>query len=288
MLQLLYKVVKTPPIEFAIRILILLFCFVLVSLGLKCLGIPSPALIDASILFTLTVLFSQLVLRYCQIRTKAQPTYLGLSIGKFAVTDFLKGVVLILIIGFLALILELAIGWVSLKGYIWDVGNLGSVRFGLPFVILVVIQQISTGWREELFFRGYLIQIPSTKWGFVMSAIFSSIFFGALHYYLPPKIPWQLIPIDIVVGFLFAYCYHKRGLWFTIGLHFAWNTFPSSVFGLINPEISIIRLSYDFPRWATISGTLIDPWLLLFLFVLGVLSVRSRSNYIVSLDSIVI
>jgi membrane protease YdiL (CAAX protease family) len=121
-----------------------------------------------------------------------------------------------------------------------------------------------------------------------LSAIVSSLLFGTSHHFVPPNIPLDVVPIDIAIGLLLAYSYSKRGLWFTIGLHFAWNTFPGSVFGLINPSISIIKLSHNYPGWTMVSGTLIDPMLLFFLFTAWMFFVWSKSDYMISLDSIVI
>ena len=278
---------KITTVEFMKRIFIFFICFVFLILSLNLFDVSNPAKIGVPVFFTLVVFFSQFILHYYQTKNKTQPYFLGLSISKIVIKDFLTGIVLVLIVGSISLFIELSIGWVKFEGFIWQSRNWALTRTGLTLILLVVCQQLTTGWWEELVFRGYLIQVPIIENGFVVSATVSSILFGISHYYLPPNIPLEVAIIDIVIGFLLAYCYSKRGLWFTIGLHFAWNTFPSSVFGLINPGTSIIKLSHNYPSWTTVSETLIDPWLLLLLFILGVFFVRSKSNYLVSSDCIV-
>ena len=283
-MRYLRSLLNVPLTGFIIRVLILCFSFILVILILGLVGIPNPGAIGVPIFITINVFFSQLILRFCQIKAESQLTYLRLSISNVAIKDFLKGVALIFVVGFMALLLELLLGWVRFEGFIWQSSSWDVTRMGLASIFLVVCRQLTTGWWEELVFRGYLIQTPITRSGFVVSAAISSLLFGVLHYILPPSIPFEIIPIYVAIGFLLAYCYNKIGLWYTIGIHFAWNTFPSSVFGLINPETSIIKLSHNFPSWTSVSGTFIDPWLLLFLFTLGIFSIRSKSNCLATPD----
>lgn len=287
-MRFLRSLLNVPLIEFIIRLLILCFCFVLVTLILGFVGISNPGTIGVPVLITFIVFFSQLILRFCQIKAESQLTYLGLSISNVAIKNFLKGVALVFVVGVMALFLELLLGWVRFDGFIWQSSSWGIIKIGLISILLVICRQLSAGWWEELLFRGYLIQIPGTKNGFVLSAIASSLIFGISHHLVPPNIPLEVVPIDIAIGLLLAYCYMKNGLWFTIGLHVALNTIPNSLFGLTNSGISIIKLTYHFPNWTIISGTLIQPWLLLFLFILVMFFVQSKSDYIISSDSIAI
>jgi len=271
-----------PLFELITRVLILCLCFVLVTLMLGSVGIPDPSTISVPIFITIIVFVSQLIFRFCQTKAETQPTYLGLPISKVAIKDFLKGVALVFVVGVMTLLLESLLGWVRFKGFIWQSSSWVNINIGLTSILLIICRQLTAGWWEELLFRGYLIQIPGTKNGFVLSAIVSSLIFGISHYLVPPNIPIEVVPIDIVIGLLLAYCYRKNGLWFTIGLHVALNTIPNSFFGLTNSGISIIKLTYHFPNWAIISGTLIQPWLILFLFILVGISSRAKPNYSIS------
>ncbi len=273
---------NNPLFELIIRVLILCFSFILATLVLGSVGISDPSAIGVPIFITIIVFVSQLIFRFCQTKAETQPTYLGLPISKEAIKYFLKGIVLVSVVGLMTLLLELLLGWVRFEGFIWQVSSWDITKLGLVCVLLAVYQQITTGWWEELLFRGYLIQIPRTKNGFVLSSIASSLIFGISHHLVPPNIPFVVIPIDVAIGLLLAYCYIKNGLWFTFGLHFALNTIPNLLFGLTDAGISVIKLSYQFPGWITISGTLIQPWLLFFLFVLGVFSFRAKPIYSIS------
>lgn len=287
-MRYLRNLLNIPLIEFIIRLLILCFCFVLVTLILGFVGISNPGAVGVPVLITFIVFFSQLILRFCQIKAESQLTHLGLSMSKVAIKNFLKGVALVFVVGVMTLLLELLLGWVRFKGFIWQSTSWVIINIGLTSILLVICRQLTAGWWEELLFRGYLVQIPGTKNGFVLSAIVSSLIFGISHYLVPPNIPLEVVPIDIAIGLLLAYCYRKNGLWFTIGLHVALNTIPNSFFGLTNSGISIIKLTYNFPNWAIISGTLTQPWLLLFLFILAMFFVPSKSDYMISADSMAI
>lgn len=281
-MRYLRNLLNIPLIEFIIRLLILCFCFVFATLILGFVGISNPGAIGVPVLITFIVFFSQLILQFCQIKAELQLTYLGLSISNVAIKNFLKGVAIVFVVGIMTLLLELLLGWVRFKGFIWQSSSWVIINIGLTSILLVICRQLTAAWWEELLFRGYLIQIPDTKNGFVLSAIVSSLIFGISHYLVPPNIPLEVVPIDIAIGLLLAYCYRKNGLWFTMGLHVALNTIPNSFFGLTNSGISIIKLTYHFPNWAIISGTLIQPWLMLFLFILVVISSRAKPNYSIS------
>ncbi len=273
---------NNPLFELIIRVLILCFSFILATLVLGSVGISDPSATGVPIFITIIVFVSQLIFRFCQTKAETQPTYLGLPISKEAIKYFLKGIVLVSVVGLMTLLLELLLGWVRFKGFIWQSSSWVIINIGLTSILLVICRQLTAAWWEELLFRGYLIQIPGTKNGFVLSAIVSSLIFGISHYLVPPNIPLEVVPIDIAIGLLLAYCYRKNGLWFTMGLHAALNTIPNSFFGLTNSGISIIKLTYHFPNWAIISRTLIQPWLLLFLFILVVISSRAKPNYSIS------
>lgn len=276
------NLLNIPLIEFIIRLLLFCFCFVFVTLILGFVGISNPGAIGVPVLITIIVFLSQIILRFFHLKSESQLTYLGLSISKVATQNFLKGVALVFVVGVITLLIELLLGWVRFEGFIWQASNWDITKLGVAWLLLAICQQITTGWWEELLFRGYLIQIPRTKNGIIFSSIASSLIFGISHHLVPPNIPLVVIPIDVAIGLLLAYCYIKNGLWFTFGLHFALNTIPNLLFGLTDAGISVIKLSYQFPDWRTISGALIQPWFLFFLFILGVFFVRKQPTYSIS------
>jgi membrane protease YdiL (CAAX protease family) len=173
------------------------------------------------------------------------------------------------------------IGWVRIRGVTWNFADQEQTGSHIFWMVNILRLQLIAGFWEELLFRGYLIQTPNTKTKFFVSAIISSFLFGVLHYLVPPYASLPVALLNSLLGFLFAYCYAKKGLWFTIGLHFAWNTLPSLLFGLLHPETSLVRLTNSVPNWLNASGTVIDPWLLLLMvsFCLGFTREKKNQLY---------
>jgi hypothetical protein len=108
-------------------------------------GIPNPGAIGVPIFITINVFFSQLILRFCQIKVESQLTYLGLSISNVAIKDFLKGAALVFIVGFIALLLELLLGWVRFEGFIWQSSSWDIISLGLTSILLVICRQLTAG-----------------------------------------------------------------------------------------------------------------------------------------------
>ncbi|WP_199408963.1 CPBP family intramembrane glutamic endopeptidase [Cohnella sp. OV330] len=81
---------------------------------------------------------------------------------------------------------------------------------------------------EELIFRGLLFQ-ALYKWGGDWLALaVTSLFFGVAHLGNPGATLWSGFAIAVEAGVLLGAAYMwRRNLWFTIGLHFAWNALES-------------------------------------------------------------
>ena len=257
---------NTPLVDFTIRVLILGICLGVVISIVNFIGMSELNQVGAPILFSLGVLCSQLILRYSQEQLKTSYTFLGLLLHSKGIRDFLSALAIVFIVSSCTLLLELLIGWVRFRGVAWNFVDQEQATSHISWLANILRLQLIAGFWEELLFRGYLIQTPNTKTKFIVSAIISSFLFGVLHYLVPPYASPPVALFNILVGLLFAYCYAQKGLWFTIGLHFAWNTLPSSLFGLLNPETSLVRLTNSVPNWLNASGTIIDPWLLLLMF----------------------
>ncbi|MBM4425978.1 MAG: CPBP family intramembrane metalloprotease, partial [Chloroflexi bacterium] len=101
-----------------------------------------------------------------------------------------------LVNGFVALVIPLVIvslvqwltGWATLKGWGMDAAGrtyLPSEMLGGLFSAFVIAGL--TAWREELLFRGYLLDNLQRGTGWLWGIILSSIFFGFLHIILTPN-----------------------------------------------------------------------------------------------------
>ncbi len=100
---------------------------------------------------------------------------------------------------------------------------------------------LALGIFQEVPMRGYLLQTIEKRWGTAAAVGVTSALFGLLHLGAPvdglTTAQWLIGPVLIMfeTGLLFAGGYLlTRRLWLPIGLHWGWNFFESSVFGLPN------------------------------------------------------
>ena len=156
-MEFITRIAKFLPNESAIRILIFSFCLGFVFSALRLVGFSDFNIVGTPILISLSVFFSQFALRCFQIKTRTQHTFLGLSLSPIAIKNFLYGIALVFAIGFLTLILELILGWVKFTSFIWQSNDWDIMKIELASILLVICQQLTAGWWEELLFRGYLI-----------------------------------------------------------------------------------------------------------------------------------
>jgi uncharacterized protein len=98
----------------------------------------------------------------------------------------------------------------------------------LPAIALA----ISSGFLEELLFRGALFRIVEEWLGSWVSIIVSSVVFGFGHLSNPDATMTGAVFISVEAGLLLAAAYMlTRRLWMSIGFHMAWNYTQSAVFG---------------------------------------------------------
>lgn len=91
---------------------------------------------------------------------------------------------------------------------------------------------ISSGFLEELLFRGALFRIVEEWLGSWISVVVSSVVFGAVHLMNPAASLTGAIFISIEAGLLLAAAFMlTRRLWLGIGFHISWNYTQSAVFG---------------------------------------------------------
>lgn len=91
---------------------------------------------------------------------------------------------------------------------------------------------ISSGFLEELLFRGALFRIVEEWLGSWISVVISSVVFGAVHLMNPAATLTGAIFISIEAGLLLAAAYMlTQRLWLGIGFHISWNYTQSAVFG---------------------------------------------------------
>lgn len=95
-----------------------------------------------------------------------------------------------------------------------------------------IAMALSSGFLEEMLFRGVLFRIVEEWLGSWASVVISSVVFGFVHLMNPAATLTGAIFISIEAGLLLAAAYMlTRRLWLGIGFHIAWNYTQSAVFG---------------------------------------------------------
>ena len=125
----------------------------------------------------------------------------------------------------------------------------------LPLVPLVTF--LFVGIFEEIVFRGYVFQTLERRWGSGIALAGSGLFFGLVHLANQKGIAGPvLISFEASILMTAAYLLTRR-LWLPIGIHWGWNLFESSVYGLtdsgqqINPSHIFFAGHLSGPTWLT-------------------------------------
>jgi len=103
----------------------------------------------------------------------------------------------------------------------------GPASAGLPGV--AVLAAIA----EELIARGVILRNLENVFGSVVAIIVTAAIFGALHHGNPHATALSTTAVGIEGGVMLSAVYiATRSLWWTIGLHMAWNFTQTTVFGI--------------------------------------------------------
>jgi membrane protease YdiL (CAAX protease family) len=126
-----------------------------------------------------------------------------------------------------------------------------------PYVLLAALWfAVSSGFFEELFFRGVLMRIGTELFGSWAGLLLSSAAFGLVHLNNPDA-TWQgAVFIAIEAGLLLGGAYMLTGrLWLGMGWHMAWNFTQSAVFSGINsgnePSNGLVKATIAGPELLT-------------------------------------
>jgi uncharacterized protein len=101
---------------------------------------------------------------------------------------------------------------------------------GPEIILTAILVVVAAPIAEELFFRGLLFRGFRARYGFLVSALASSLFFGLVHYQPAAWQNWVLLcSLLAFVGFALAWVYERsRNLLTNIAAHATFN-----IFGLI-------------------------------------------------------
>lgn len=99
------------------------------------------------------------------------------------------------------------------------------------FLLTAIPMVLTSGFFEELIFRGALFRIVEEWLGSWISLAVSSLLFGLVHLLNPASTITGALFISIEAGLLLAAAYMvTRRLWMSIGFHIAWNYTQSGIF----------------------------------------------------------
>ena len=178
-------------------------------------GSPIMAAIVASAMIALAMWIYVGFARYIERREPSDlafnPGLRELGIGLLVGSGLYSAGVLVLIV----------LGYARIEG-------MNPVSIMIPAIAMA----LSSGFLEELLFRGALFRIVEEWLGSWASVVISSVVFGFVHLMNPMATLTGAIFISIEAGLLLAAAYMlTRRLWLGIGFHISWNYFQSAVFG---------------------------------------------------------
>jgi len=165
---------------------------------------------------------------------------LGLKVNWQALFDVLAGIGITFAQMGLIYVVMRSLGWITFKGFAWDVDSLGQV-IGNILIFLFVF--LLVGWNEELLSRGYHLQTLASGLNLFWGVTISSTVFGFLHIFNPGS-SWVAVLGITLAGFYFAFAYLRaKQLWLPIGIHIGWNFFEGVVFGFPVSGLDIYPLT---------------------------------------------
>ncbi|HEX9076766.1 MAG TPA: type II CAAX endopeptidase family protein [Anaerolineae bacterium] len=146
-------------------------------------------------------------------------------------------------------VLSLTLGAATITGFGWASGNWTAVAGGLLYGLLL---NIAVGVAEETDARGYVLQNLAEGIHFWPAVLVSSLYFGILHLLNPGAGVTSTLGI-FFAGVLLALGYYATGrLWFSIGMHAAWNFAEGPIFGFLVSGLNmggLFRLQITGPDW---------------------------------------
>ncbi len=118
-------------------------------------------------------------------------------------------------------------------GTIWILGAYDVAGWnGLAALLTPLAIAVSSGFIEELVFRGVIFRITEEALGTWTALGVTAALFGAAHLMNPNATIWGAMAIALEAGILLGAAYvAARSLWLPIGLHLGWNFAQAGLFG---------------------------------------------------------
>lgn len=108
----------------------------------------------------------------------------------------------------------------------------GAHSAGMGVVLLALIGFAVQAGTEEIFIRGYLLQVVFRKWGLVAAVLVQAVVFSVLHG-VNTHISWVALFNIVLVGLLLGlWALAEGGLWGVCAFHMVWNWLQGNVYGV--------------------------------------------------------
>lgn len=164
----------------------------------------------------------------------------GLQFDRFAVYDFIKGLIIVIAMNIVFVLLGL------IMGYEYNINDNFS-RFDYKTLLFYTFYLFLMAYVEEILFRGLVFQTIRERFGDIIAIVILSIFFSLAHYSNPNISTMGLVNI-IIAGVLFSVLYiTTESLWLPISVHFFWNlnqqVFLGSNISGVSFDIQIFNLT---------------------------------------------
>ncbi|WP_339323600.1 type II CAAX endopeptidase family protein [Paenibacillus sp. FSL W8-0194] len=109
----------------------------------------------------------------------------------------------------------------ALGGYSFQWAGSGNM---ISVLISTIVAALGAAIVEELIFRGLMFQAIDQLGGRPLALAVTSLFFGVAHLGNTGATVWSAFAIFLEAGVLLGAAFlWRRNLWFSMGLHFAWN-----------------------------------------------------------------
>lgn len=124
-----------------------------------------------------------------------------------------------------------------------------------PFTLVERIFRYGIGsFVEEIFFTLIIFKLIEEFAGTIISMVFVSLLFGAMHLGNDNASIWNSIFMALEHVFILAPFILTRRIWMVWAIHFSWNYFQTGVFGMNNSGMEhtgYIQPAISGPNWAT-------------------------------------
>jgi membrane protease YdiL (CAAX protease family) len=200
-------------------------------IGLQRMG--APRLVVALIAGGLAVLLSLVVAEGLSRRLDGRSLLPQVPRRRSAVLRAFSGGVSAVAVLVLVFCLQLGMGWVRIAGY--EPSSVGARPAALALLSGLVVYA-GVGFSEELFFRGYLLNVLARGRTLRVATLIDGLLFGALHLLggIPgPVSTFQLLLNALVFTALMTAAREMTGgLWWSMAFHGLWDWAEDDVLGL--------------------------------------------------------